>query len=222
MWAARCLALTTTSCRRPRLLLPDGALEPGVAPLHVLARVDATSWARNHHLHHKVTGNRDQSLFRWSDTVYVTKQQLAAKPLWVQRAYRLLRHPAVFLWFGPLMNWFVDYRLPHSGLRAPRVSPRLRGFVNVMPMTLRGDMGAGAGARRRRGQRVTRLSLVACAAVTPNPAVVLWGRQVEKGWSKENASLKGASILPVPWCLKWFTMGIECALPASPRLASPR
>ena len=87
-----------------------------------------TSWARNHHLHHKVTGNRDQSLFRWSDTVYVTKQQLAAKPLWVQRAYRLLRHPAVFLWFGPLMNWFVDYRLPHSGLRAPRVSPRLRGF----------------------------------------------------------------------------------------------
>ena len=104
-----------------------------------------TSWARNHHLHHKVTGNRDQSLFRWSDTVYVTKQQLAAKPLWVQRAYRLLRHPAVFLWFGPLMNWFVDYRLPHSGLRAPRVSPRLRGFVCHA-----NDVAWGQGSRRRR------------------------------------------------------------------------
>ena len=61
-----------------------------------------------------------------------------------------------------------------------------------------------------------------CSSYSKPSAVVLWGRQVEKGWSKENASLKGASILLVPWCLKWFTMGIECALPDSPRLASPR
>ena len=148
-----------------------------------------------------------QSIFRWSDTIYVTKQQLETKPVWMQRAYKFVRHPAVFLWFAPLMNWFVDYRIPISTMSTPASAKVVNTVGVIAELVLLHFFGPTGIVLPFVGavfaSCVYGITLFHCQH-TFNPGYV-----VESNWSKELASLRGTSILLIPWWLKWFTMGIE-------------
>jgi acyl-lipid omega-6 desaturase (Delta-12 desaturase) len=165
-------------------------------------------WRHEHALHHASAGDLDRR--GHGDVGTLTVREYLARSRWSRLRYRLVRHPAVFLGFGPIF-FLVEKRVP----------PR----------------GASAGARQIASVWLTNGAILAVggvfAALIGLPAVLLlylpayylaalagiWlfyvQHQFEETyweghdqWDYATAAIAGSSYFRLPLVLRWLTGNI--------------
>jgi len=173
-----------------------------------------TDWNVGHALHHANVGNMAQDDYDWAETIFHTAEGYMRLPGWKRRLTRWLRWPPLFFALAPLLTWYVKMRLPfelRQGRKAAyRTSDKLLSTafmairyyagsrLGILPQLLGGDyfaMSLGVGLFHL--QHVY------------DPGYVRRPGAEGQSWSLKEASMIGSSILTIPECLKWFTLGIE-------------
>jgi len=88
-------------------------------------------WAATHTKHHAVSGNRDQELYAFNETIFHTVKEYHAMPRPLQAVYRVFRDPSIFYVCATCYKWFVYYRTPfiHN-----TEYPPMQLFVNTVAM----------------------------------------------------------------------------------------
>jgi len=174
-----------------------------------------TDWAGKHRTHHADSGDLKKGPTKWSDTVYfTTKEYDSLKPL-ARTGYRVLRDPVFFFSCVPFLNWFVRYRLDclrildiTSAQNRERALLSIANTIGAVTVILSIDALFGSHVRN---MYLVSLYLAAVLGMalfhlqhTYNPSYI-----AREGWNLKDSALHGSSILPIPWFLKVWTMGIE-------------
>lgn len=175
-----------------------------------------TDWSNAHYLHHNNVGNMDQDDYEWSETIFHTTQQFNEMPRWKRYFLGTLRHPTIFFTGGPVLVWWLKYRVPFNSTnqfgnptKSPyRVSNKMLNTFHVLTrhaitcylcgwefygLVFFGELcGATMGVMLFHMQHV----------YTP-------GYVRRTGWDHTKASIEGSSVLKMPAFLRFFSLGIE-------------
>jgi len=164
-----------------------------------------STWTFNHALHHRHSGNLNAP-FRWSDTVFLTVAQYKALPGWQRTLYRMIRDPVVFFFLVPFGNFIIRQRIAKSIAQIPTVMLmnvalvvssllyiKVFGWWSFVGYHVAGWLAACFGFMLFHLQH------------SYNPGYV----EVQNAWDLRKSALDGSSVLPIPFWLKFFTMGIE-------------
>jgi len=169
-----------------------------------------TDWNVGHALHHNNVGNIDQTDYEWCETVFHTKAEYLQMTPTMQRVVGFLRHPVVFFTMAPLATWWVRFRLPFEVNNFPK--SHLRCWNKMFFLAAMIVMYSFA--HRHHYLDVCFLSGYVAAV----GGICLFHMQhvFENGyikhqgeWTYHQASVDGSSLVLIPHCLKWVTMGIE-------------
>ncbi|QUL38273.1 fatty acid desaturase [Erythrobacter sp. JK5] len=166
-------------------------------------------WRRSHALHHAGTGNLDARGFGDVDTL--TIREFRSKP-WLRRfGYRLYRHPAVLLGFGPAYLFLLRHRLPIGLMRAGSVY-----WISAMATNAATALLLG-GLVYQFGLATTALVFLPTLLLAASMGVWLFYVQhqfeeahwdYQDDWSFHDAALLGSTHLDLPPVLRWFTANI--------------
>jgi omega-6 fatty acid desaturase (delta-12 desaturase) len=166
-------------------------------------------WRATHNLHHRVAGSSEFA--DPSRTVRVTTQAYARWPVCARAGYRVGRDPLVFFALAPAAVLLVAYRFA-------RVRGQwLFGFLQPLLVTLAKGAELAAWAHWHGTARFVAWDLLA-AALSASVGFVLVHLQHEVNvpylepsstFSREDAALRGSTLLRVPWWARWATLGLE-------------
>ena len=177
--------------------------------LGVLTFTPYECWRRSHALHHAGTGNLDARGFGDVDTVTVAEFREWSK--WRRFLYRVYRHPAVLLGFGPTYLFLLRNRLPvglmGAGARYWVSAGATNATIAIVAAAICLKVGLGTFL-------VVQLPVTLIAAT-----VGVWLFYVQHQfehthwesdgrWSFHEAALHGSSHLELPAVLRWFTANI--------------
>ena len=165
-------------------------------------------WRHEHALHHASAGDLDRR--GHGDVRTLTVREYRARSRWSQLGYRLMRHPLVFLGFGPLL-FLLKERVPPRGPTARR-----RQILSVW--------GTNAGIVAIGGALAALVGLPAVALIyLPVYYLALTGGillffvqhqfegtywQEHGQWDYTEAAIAGSSHFRLPAVLQWFTGSI--------------
>lgn len=166
-------------------------------------------WRRGHNFHHKNSGNLEVvtliSAVRAGDTIFFTRREWETlKPGWKRTTLRILRDPLVFFTIVPLLIFFVSYRNPGRRDKANTWGVTIFQLVEFSTLAYLFPS-------------FWWMELIALWA-TAILGVVLFHLQhgVNEGYRRDSeehnaidAAIVGSTFLPIPWFLKWATLGIE-------------
>lgn len=169
-----------------------------------------TDWSVGHRLHHRHVGNLCQDEYDWGETVFHTAAEYRALPPSQRAMWKVVRHPIFFFAVAPVATWYVKMRLPFELRSGRKAAYRARDkMLSTVLMAVRYSAASSAGS----------FWLVFAGDYSAMFAGVLlfhWQHVYERGyarpskeWTLREASIAGSSIIPVPACLKYFTLGIE-------------
>lgn len=182
------------------------------AMVHVCSAVTVTpvDWNRGHALHHAHVGNTEQDTYDWSETIFHTTTQYHAMASWKRRLYACVRHPLCFFATAAPLTWYVKMRLPVE----PR--PGRRGNYTCLGKL---ENTVYLVARIWLAHRINALGVIIAGdylAMTAGTILFHWQHVYNPGyvrgkddWNRLDASITGSSLLRIPACLRWVTLGIE-------------
>jgi omega-6 fatty acid desaturase (delta-12 desaturase) len=81
----------------------------------LLTLVPYQQWKNTHNIHHATSGNLDKR--GTGDMWLLTVDEYVASPLWRRIYYRIYRNPFVFLGFGPIGVFMIEYRFNRKGAK---------------------------------------------------------------------------------------------------------
>lgn len=184
------------------------------ATLHLSAIMcgTPTDWNVGHALHHATVGNTGQDEYDWGETIFHLASNYVKLSPAKQRMWKVLRHPIPFFALAPALTWFFKMRLPFELRPGRKAAYRcgdkmlnlaamvgrywLAARLGVCDMVLAGDyLAMFTGVLLFHWQHVY------------DPGYVCGGAMRE--WKLRYAAMHGSSIITIPECLKWFTLGIE-------------
>lgn len=169
-----------------------------------------TNWNIGHQLHHAHIGNIGQSDYDWGETIFHTSAQFQNLSRKKQLMWRAIRHPIPFFVLAPILTWYVRMRLPFE-LRPDRKAAyklsdkmlsttfmffryKLAWHYGILSVILLGDyLAMFLGVLLFHWQHVFTEGYV----------------RDQSDWNLRDAATKGSSMLVIPDCLKFFTLGIE-------------
>jgi len=169
-----------------------------------------TDWNTAHAVHHRHVGNIDQVDAEWCETVFHTKAKYLSCSIPKQYFHSFLRHPVVFFLMAPLLTWWLKFRAPIEAGPYPKRHYRLTDKAVALSMLIATYYVAYHG----RYLDILFMAEYVGAIV----GVMLFHAQHvfdegyirnENDWNYHDASVHGSSLLVVPECLKWVTLGIE-------------
>ena len=172
-----------------------------------------TDWNKGHALHHASVGNMDQDEYDWGETIFNTVSEFHTWPKWKQVGVAVLRWPPVFFAVAAIATWWVKLHLPFE------IRPSRKSSYRFMDKVVN-FLGAAA-----RYYFAWKMGALACIMFGDyfamsggillfhwqhvfNPAYLIH-KGAGKDWNRFDASIVGSSILTIPECLKWVTLGIE-------------
>lgn len=169
-----------------------------------------TNWNIGHQLHHANVGNMGQSDYDWGETIFHTSSQFRKLPRRKQVLWKLVRHPIPFFILAPVLTWYVRMRLPleirPERKAAYKFSDKL---ISTIFMFLRYKIAYYYGF----------LPVILCGdylAMFSGVLLFHWQHvfvdgyvRDETAWNLRDAATSGSSMLIIPECLKFFTLGIE-------------
>lgn len=174
----------------------------------VLTMTPYDYWRRTHAIHHATSGNLDRRGLGGVETL--TVEEYRSRSFLGRLGYRLYRNPIVMFGLGPAYMFILQHRLPvgmmkdrGAWLSALGVNAALALLVLVEVLT------AGLTA-----VLVVHLTMVLIAAtigvwlffVQHQFEEGYWART--KGWTAQDAALRGSSHLDLPPVMRWFTANI--------------
>lgn len=160
-------------------------------------------WRDGHVHHHGILGNK--TIRDKSRTVFFSKQEYEAMPLWKRFLARVLRDPFVFFPTIPIAMFAIEYRFRTASKKwwlAHSHTLILAGWVYTLLFVIPEFFA------------LEKYAWVLGSAI----GVLLfhWQHQVNLGYwvpdqdfDREEAAVKGSTYVDVPFFLKWGTMGIE-------------
>jgi acyl-lipid omega-6 desaturase (Delta-12 desaturase) len=177
-------------------------------------------WRRDHALHHASSGDLDRR--GHGDVRTLTVREFRALPRAAQWRYRLLRHPAVLLLFGPLHLIFTQRIRPPG---TPLSDPQTRSVWS----TNLGIVGCLAFFVHLIGWRLVALTFFPALYLAAAGGIWLFYVQHQfdttywaphPDWDYFTAALSGSSYLRLPLALRWFTgdIGVHHVHHLSPRI----
>lgn len=174
----------------------------------VLTLMPFEHWRHEHSLHHASAGDLDRRGHGDVDTL--TVREYLARTRWGRLRYRLMRHPLIFLGFGPLFV-FLEKRLPPRRPAAGRRQIVSVWTTNAAILAVGGALAALIGLRA-----VVLIYLpVYYLAVTAGIWLFFVQHQFEGTYWEEHgqwdyaaAAIAGSSHLRLPAVLQWFTGSI--------------
>lgn len=166
-------------------------------------------WRRAHAVHHATSGNLDRRGV--GDISTLTVREYRGLSRWRRLAYRLYRHPLVFLGVGPTYLFVLKHRLP---LELPPTQKRLWAGVlatnaAIAGLTVAMSLAVGVVDLVKIQLPVTLLASsmgVWLFFVQHQFEDTYWRR--EEDWDFYAAALRGSSYYDLPQALHWLTAGI--------------
>jgi omega-6 fatty acid desaturase (delta-12 desaturase) len=190
----------------------------------VITMTPFAQWRRDHARHHASSGDLDRR--GHGDVPTLTLREYHALSRGARFRYRLLRHPAVLLGFGPL-HMIVTQRVrpPGTKLGDPDTRSVWSTNVGIVALAVVCVLTLGWSA----------LLLVYLPAIYFAAAVGIWLFYVQhqfeqtywvphSEWNYLTASIRGSSYLRLPRVLAWFTgdIGVHHVHHLSPRIPNYR
>lgn len=176
-------------------------------------------WRHNHLVHHSTYADLDHRGLGdiWTLTV---EEYRAASPL-KRLAYRLYRHPLVFLGIGPGYSFLITQRFLHQWEgKNERASAAITNLAIAMIIWL---AGTTIGLKTYVLIQLPTILLAGAIGVwmfyvQHQFAGVYWSRHAE--WDPVKAALRGSSYYRLPRLLQWFTgnIGLHHIHHAQPRI----
>ena len=173
----------------------------------LLTLIPFEHWRHEHGVHHASAGDLDRR--GHGDINTLTVREYFARTRWGRLRYRIVRHPLLFLLFGPVF-FIIDKRLPPRGATAGRRQIMSVWTTNAAIVIL------GAGLTILVGPRVFLMYLpayyVAMAAglwlffVQHQFEGTYW--QDHEHWDFSAAAIAGSSFFRLPALLQWVTGSI--------------
>jgi omega-6 fatty acid desaturase (delta-12 desaturase) len=165
-------------------------------------------WRHEHALHHASAGDLDRRGHGDVDTL--TVREYLGRTWWGRLRYRFVRHPAVFLGFGPLF-FLLEQRVPPHGPAAGK-----RQIMSVWT-TNAAIVAVGGALALFVGLRVVMLLYLPVYYVALVAGILLFFVQHQfedtyweqhERWSYVDAAIAGSSYFRLPAVLRWFTGNI--------------
>lgn len=168
-------------------------------------------WQLYHKVHHGISGDLNE---QWNDSIFYTVEQYNALPKWKQLSYRILRTPIIFFCVGPVLKWFIMYRIPYNFDKPHRELNAFKVFVQSTVNTI-GCLLVFSFANATTGLQFWKYVL--CQIVGSWFGMLLFHFQhsynpsytSRTGWNMRDAALHGSSFQTIPEIMKSWTMGIE-------------
>ncbi|KAK9812706.1 hypothetical protein WJX72_002411 [[Myrmecia] bisecta] len=168
-------------------------------------------WQWQHVHHHQVSGTEDSAEIDHGATTYWTTQQWRTYSKTKQAILRVMRDPFVYFTLIPGAVFLLFYRIPR--LRKSRKAGRRTGvaFTNVFKAV---ELPLGLAVLGWAWLRCELLAIAFGAGIGfmlfhlqhhVNAAY----RAPQSTHDCLKAALQGSTYVPIPWCLRWVTLGIE-------------
>ena len=161
------------------------------------------NWRTTHSYHHKIHGNLN--LYDYSKTV-ITVEKYNSLPIYQKILYRFFREPILFFIWVPIYNFWITHLLKFY---------KLNSFQYVVKYILKINLIYKYGKIKL----LKRYLFASWLASSIGTMLFHLQHQVNIGYWKrydendklswEIAQLQGASMLDIPWFIKWLTFGIE-------------
>ena len=166
-------------------------------------------WRQAHNIHHATSGNLDKRGI--GDVHVLTVREYLALSRWKRLAYRIYRHPLVFLGFGPLYLFVIKYRLPIDLLRRHRRALTSVMATNIAIFGLMLGLALWLGFTEALMVQAPIIVLSALAGVwlfyvQHQFAHTYWRRNSD--WNFDQAAVRGSSYYDLPQPLRWLTANI--------------
>jgi acyl-lipid omega-6 desaturase (Delta-12 desaturase) len=166
-------------------------------------------WRTAHNIHHATSGNLDRRGI--GDVRILTVREYLALPRWKRLAYRIYRHPVMFLGVGPLYLFVVKYRLPIDLLHRHRRALTSVMVTNIAICGLMLSLVLWLGVIEALMVQAPIVLLSSLAGVwlfyvQHQFEHTYWRRNDD--WDFHDAAFRGSSYFDLPQPLRWLTADI--------------
>lgn len=173
----------------------------------LLTLVPYQQWKNTHNIHHATSGNLDKR--GTGDMWLLTVDEYIASPLWRRIYYRIYRNPFVFLGFGPIGVFLIEYRFNRKGAKRKE---KINTYVtNVSIVALYTFLAWLIGWKT--------FVLIQAPILFISSLLGIWLFYVqhqfedayfknEKDWSYLQAAIEGSTYYKLPKLLQWITGNI--------------